>query len=181
MRYFFIFLMSISSLTSLIAMNPQDEHRIQPDPNLIANLLEGLKKKEQTKSDNPLEVGMQTNLSAKPATDPEEKKKEYENDINNLKDALSLRYPTENIQRRLKKLDNPDMKHIWAEHAPYILASAKTQAIYLEEKFRNGIREEQQYTEVSVIEGNYEIAYANKLAVKRFDAQKMREWFRLSS
>lgn len=106
--------------------------------------------------------------------DPEEVKKEYENNIKNLKDALSEMHPTDKIQRRLKKLDNPDMKHSWVEHAPYILASAKAIVVELEESFRNRIRERGL---VEGIQGNYEIVYANKLAVKRFDAQKMREWF----
>ncbi len=57
MRYFFIFLVSIASLTSMIAMEPNNEHeaqkeesRLRRNPNLIANLLEKLQKKEEETS-----------------------------------------------------------------------------------------------------------------------------------
>ncbi len=218
MKYFFLFLISIASCASLIAMHPdekQEEGRLRRNSHLIENLLAGLEKKEQEQaqqqrdaqaqrdseirsSDAPwqlgvnahvrdqqtpriksaLEIGLEVASSKDWAIgvtkDLEEVKKEYENEIKSLKNALSLMYPTDNIQRRLKKLDNPAMKDIWSEHAAFILACAHTETINLEEALRKDIKGG---VDFSGVKGNYQNAYANKLLVERFDAQKMREWF----
>lgn len=230
MKFFLIYTFALSSLTSLVAMDydakskiQEEENRLRRNPNLVANLLEGLQKKEQEdnpqqqrnaqtqhatdflsgrndpwqpgknahlheqqsevkKSANPLEIGSQV-ASSKTwkvgvAIDPEEVKKEYEINVEALKKALYNRYLTSNIQQLLKKLDIPDMKNIWAAHAPAILACAQREAIQFEEIFRAHIRQDK-YASAVAVGNNYEITLANKLTVERFDALKMREWFSL--
>ncbi len=221
MKYFLIFTFALSSLASLVAMDPNEEkNKLHGNPNLVANLLEGLKKKEQEDHvqqqqrdanaqraadallghDTPWQLGKNAHLceqqseakkSANPleiasgiasskywkvgvAVDPEEAKKEYEQDIEALKHSLEIWKSTKHIQQHLKKLDKSQMKYIWVEHFPLILACAQSKVVRLEEALKKALKDAGDH---SGVEENYQLVYANKVAIKRFDALKMREWF----